>query len=111
MGPLEVLSSSLYAVCIYAFAWDLHTYRDVSTSHSFTMHVANRPNADYGSSDYRAIRHVMFTFVNVYKTFHPSPVIAYSWKTITEKLVESQKKKKLEKVVTGKKWSFRCLRI
>ena len=41
MGPLEVLSSSLYAVCIYAFAWDLHTYRDVSTSHSFTMHVAN----------------------------------------------------------------------
>ena len=61
MGPLEVLSSSLYAVCIYAFAWDLHTYRDVFTSHSFTMHVANRPNADYGSLPCNSSCPLMFT--------------------------------------------------
>ena len=85
MGPLDVLSSILYAVCIYAFAWDLHTYRDVSTSHSFTMHVANRPNADYGSLPCNSSCPLMFTFVNVYKTFHPSPVIAYgSFKQLLE---------------------------
>ena len=85
MGPLEVLSSSLYTVCIYALAWDLHTYRDFSTSRSFTMHVANRPNADYGSLPCNSSYLLMFTSVNVFKTFHPSPVIAYgSFKQLLE---------------------------